>query len=143
MGRTCNVIALLFSACLVTSQVCAEDRWCRIERVNTCEAEKCGPMQDMPSVGYDFRLSWETASGTGLRAYCQSGTCNYQPSPFSFNPGWPRTFFGKDGWLLDFPTGDNRFIGAQGVYTEDKGVRTPLVAVQFGYCSFVPYEVRP
>ncbi len=42
--------------------------------------------------------------------------------------------------MIMFPASDNRFIQTEGFYTEDKGVRTPLVILHFGYCSPIPLK---
>ncbi len=124
----------------------AEERWCRTERMTSCEAERCGTMQNFFSNGVGFKLTWDITSGKGFRTSCISASCDDRPSSFSFAPNRNLTgpfygpFFGSDDWMITFPAGDNRFAETQGWYFEDKGIRTPSVSLNFGYCSPLPLE---
>ncbi len=127
---------------LVCAQVHAEERWCRIERIVSCEATKCGLMQDAFPQMLDFKLTWNVASGKGFRAYCMSEACSVNLTAFSLDPNQSRLFHGIGGWTIDFPADDNRFVETQGLYTEDHGARTPNMSLTFGYCSSWPFDRR-
>lgn len=132
----------MVGSALACAQVHAEERWCRTERMFFCDATKCGPMQDPLYRNYDFKLTWNVASGKGFRTDCISEGCSDKLTAFSLDPNQSGLVHGIDGWTMDFPASDNHFVVTQGLYIEDHGARNPLVSLVFGYCSLSPLDRR-